>query len=376
GAILASAVLFFVPNSSALWMAAGSLWILDASINISMEPFRALVADKLPPSQRSLGFVIQALIIGVGTWIASSLPWLVNQFGVPNVAEGGGVPPSVKMAFAIGAAIFMAAILITVLFTKEYSPKQVEAFQANSHKTEKKHKGARMPSTMKKLGVVQFFSWFAFFSMWAMATPALTSHIFDSPAPQQEVYNMDDPIENAQFEEMNQKYNNSADLVSRDMGIYGLSSMGFALILTLITAFSPINRRLVHMISLACGGVGFFLMYMFPSPNLLWLYFALIGISWGSILSMPYAMLASSIDETKMGWFMGLFNMFIVIPQILAALLYKGLYYKSETWEPIFENPIWAIVFAGISLLVASVANLLITDPKAISHAIGQLARR
>ncbi|NQX91621.1 MAG: MFS transporter, partial [Flavobacteriales bacterium] len=241
GAILASAVLFFVPNSSALWMAAGSLWVLDASINISMEPFRALVADKLPPSQRSFGFVVQALIIGVGTWIASALPWLVNQFGVPNTVEGGGVPPSVKLAFAIGAVVFMATILITIFFTKEYSPKQVAAWTEGEEKKEKKAKGAKMPLTMKKLGVVQFFSWFAFFSMWAMATPALTSHIFNSPAPVEEAYNMDDQAEKAQFEELNQQYNNAADLVSRDMGMYGLSSMGFALILTMITAFSPIN---------------------------------------------------------------------------------------------------------------------------------------
>ena len=361
GAILASIVLFFVPTSSAVWMAVGCLWILDASINISMEPFRALVADKLPESQRSFGFVVQTLIIGVGTWVASSLPWLVNQFGVSNEADPGVVPDSVKVAFAIGAVVFMVSILITVIFTKEYSPEQINSFA--SRETETEGKRDVIPKTMLKLGVVQFFSWFAFFAMWSLATPALTEHVFQSPAPVAEQYDMLNESSKVAYQLANKAYNDAADLVSRDMGIYGLTSMAFALVLTLITYFMPINRKFVHLFSLIAGGGGFLYMVYGSTPETLWICFALIGIAWGSILSMPYAMLSSSIDETKMGLLMGVFNMFIVIPQIVAAV---GL---NFVYESIFGfETINAMLLAGCSLLIAGLSNLLITDKKAISY--------
>ena len=191
GAILASITLFFIPNSPNLWIAAGGLWVLDASINISMEPFRALVADKLPDSQRSFGFVMQTLIIGIGTWAASSLPLIVSKIGISNVSAPGEVPMSVKVAFAIGASIFLITILYTVFTTDEYPPDDLKEF--NRRRTEKLKFGKlilellnnirTMPITMRKLGLVQFFSWFAFFSMWSLATPALTDHVFNSPRP-------------------------------------------------------------------------------------------------------------------------------------------------------------------------------------------------
>ena len=186
GAILASLTLLLVPHSSTLWMAAGALWILDASMNISMEPFRALVADKLSDSQRSFGFVVQTLIIGVSTWVASNLPLMVSSLGVSNEAEPGVIPMSVQVAFGIGAAVFILSILYTVFTTDEYPPEDIEAFRKeqveksgfrNTLKEVFKNIGD-MPTTMKRLGVVQFFSWFAFFCMWSMANPALTDHVF------------------------------------------------------------------------------------------------------------------------------------------------------------------------------------------------------
>ncbi len=367
GAILSSVALFFAPHSSALWIAAGFLWILDASINISMEPFRALVADKLNNQQRSYGFVVQTLIIGIGTWIASNLPWLVNQLGVSNEAPVGVIPMSVKVAFAIGAFVFLTSILITIFTTKEYPPEDIEEFKIEKNNAnffkDFGYALENMPSTMKKLGIIQFFSWFAFFTMWSMATPALTEHVYNSPAPNQKEFNLDNQDELTLFNKANADYQDAANHVGSAMGIYGLSSMGFALLLTFYTSKRRINRKLIHMGSLILGGIGFLIMYFIPSQAMLNVSFILIGISWGSILSMPYAMLSSSVDPKKMGMMMGLFNMFIVLPQIVAAL--GGINFLSGLMG---EKAIYAMIVAGSSLLIAGFSNLLITDKNAISY--------
>jgi maltose/moltooligosaccharide transporter len=365
GAILSSVALLFVPHSPALWMAAGFLWILDASINISMEPFRALVADKLPESQRSNGFVIQTLIIGIGTWIASNLPWLVNKMGVSNEAMAGEVPMSVKIAFAIGAFVFLTSILFTIFTTKEYPPENLEEFK-NEKKESRFFKDIalsfkEMPSTMKKLGIIQFFSWFSFFTMWSLATPALTEHVYKAPSPIEKNYNMNNDIEKSNYASANLKYQDASNLVGSSMGVYGLSSMLFALLLTFYTLKNKINRKLIHFISLFLGGLGFIFMY-FATPSTLMFSFILIGISWGSILSMPYAMLSSSVNPKKMGTMMGLFNMFIVIPQIVAALGGINMLYKLMG-----EATINAMILAGISLIIAGFCNFLINDKEAIS---------
>ena len=367
GAILSSLALFFVPYSSVLWMAAGFLWILDASINISMEPFRALVADKLPESQRSYGFVVQTLIIGIGTWVASNLPWMVSQFGVSNSAESGVVPMSVKVAFSIGAFVFLVSILYTVFTTDEYPPEDMEEF-----KKEKAKKNnfipdiinniGSMPLTMKKLGVIQFFSWFAFFTMWSMANPALTEHVYKTPVPIESEYNMSDANQLNAFNVANTKFQESSNSVGSAMGSYGLSSMVFALLLTFYTSKKRINRKMVHMFSLILGGLGFLYMTYSSPENLKWC-FVLIGFAWGSILSMPYAMLSSSVDPKKMGVIMGIFNMFIVIPQIIAAL--GGINYISSL---LGEEAINAMTVAGISLIIAGLCNLLITNKNAITY--------
>ena len=372
GAILSTIVLFFMPHSPVLWVAAGCLWILDASINITMEPFRALVADKLPDSQRSYGFVMQTLIIGIGTWVASNLPWLVTQMGVSNEAQPGLIPLSVKIAFAIGGVVFLASVLYTIFTTTEYPPEDLDAFKKENEANKGFFKGfneiissiGAMPKTMKLLGVIQFFSWFAFFAMWSLATPALTTHVFHSPAPVESTFNMADENSKALFMVASKAYNDAADLVGSYMGMYGLSSMALALLLTLYAAKRSINRKYIHMLSLIAGGLGFISMYYIQEPSQLMYSFILIGISWGSILSMPYAMLSSAINPNKMGVYMGIFNMFIVIPQIIAAT--GGLNYL---YHIIFgADVINSMLLAGSSLIVAGLANFLITDKNVITQ--------
>ena len=368
GAILSSVALFFVPHSPTLWVAAGFLWILDASINISMEPFRALVADKLPNSQRSYGFVVQTLIIGIGTWVASNLPWMVSKMGVSDSAASGVVPMSVKVAFAIGAFVFLASILYTVFKTSEYPPEDMEEFEKERQRKNQfipdiLNNIGNMPTTMKKLGVVQFFSWFAFFTMWSLANPALTEHVFHTPAPIESTFDMTNAVQLEAFNTANTAFQKASNLVGTYMGVYGLSSMAFALLLVLYTAKKRINRKYVHMVCLILGGIGFIIMKFIPSPEYLTISFILIGFAWGSILSMPYAMLSSSVDPKKMGVIMGIFNMFIVVPQIIAAL--GGINFVSGL---LGDKAINSMTIAGISLIIAGLCNLLITNKNAITY--------
>ena len=361
GAILSSVALFFVPYSSELWMAAGFLWVLDASINVSMEPFRALVADKLPESQRSYGFVLQTLIIGIGTWIASNLPWVVTKLGVSNEAAAGELPQSVYMSFAIGALVFMGSILVTVFTTTEDPPEVLEA-EAGTADSKAEASGLveiasfikSMPSVMAKLGVVQFFSWFAFFTMWSFATPALTEAVFQAPMPADGVVD---------YDVKRSAYESAANAVSSSMGMYGLSSMGFALLLSLWTSRKKLNRRWTHLVSLALGGFGFVSMSWWTPETSSWLNlsFACVGVAWGSILSMPYAMLSGAVPAQKMGVGMGVFNMFIVLPQILAAL--GGIVWLNEV---LFGGDVVkTMVLAGMSLFLAAASNLLIPSDRA-----------
>ncbi len=370
GAILSSLALIAMPYSSTLWIAAGLLWVLDASINISMEPFRALVADKLPEQQRSYGFVLQTLIIGIGTWVASNLPWFVAQMGVPNEAGPGVVPPSVKLAFAIGAGVFMTTILITVLTTREYPPQDLQRFREERRAgrglvVEIVHNIVHMPAQMRAIGIVQFFSWLAFFAMWSMATPGLTEHVFHAPAPDPTTFDMAVPAQAVAFQQANAAFQNAADLVGSYMGYYGLSSMAVALLLSFYAARRPLNRRLVHFVCLLLGGIGFVSMYFVPSPGWLVASFALVGVAWASILSMPYALLASCVEEKKMGVYMGIFNMFIVIPQIVAATL------LGPALRSFFGNqPIWALVISGASLIAGALCLVRVHEPRTQAAAV------
>lgn len=357
GAVLSSLALLLMPHSPALWVAVGALWVLDASINISMEPFRALVADKLPENQRSYGFVVQTLIIGIGTWVASQLPWLVNQLGVSNEAAAGEIPRSLEVSFAIGAVVFLGSILFTVFTTDEAPPADMGRFLEERRNKSGLRAGvtevlalvAAMPSTMLRLGVVQFFSWFAFFTMWTYATPALTEHVFHAPMPEAGAVD---------FATAQSAYSNAADRVSSAMGMYGLTSMAFALLLAFITARREVNRRMIHLGSLLLGGLGFAGMSLLTPESAwgLWVCFALIGFAWGSMLSMPYAMLAGAIPAEKMGVYMGLFNMFIVLPQIVAALGAVNWLYQNL----LGAATIGAMSLAGIFLIIAAFSNFLV----------------
>ena len=362
GAILSSLALFFVPYSSELWMAAGFLWVLDASINVSMEPFRALVADKLPEEQRSYGFVLQTLIIGIGTWIASNLPWFVTKLGVSNEAAAGEIPQSVFVSFAIGAFVFIGSILVTVLTTKEDAPEVFSSHEGVSDSSTSESSLLEifsfvrsMPSVMLKLGVVQFFSWFAFFTMWSFATPALTESVFNAPLPLDEA--------SLDYDTRRLAYDHAANAVSSSMGVYGLSSMVFALLLSIWTSRRQLDRRWTHLFSLAIGGIGFVSMSWWTEDTSVWLNvsFACIGIAWGSILSMPYAMLSGAVPARKMGVGMGVFNMFIVLPQILAAL--GGIVWLNDL---LFSGDVVkTMVIAGGSLFLASASNLLLRPSEA-----------
>jgi len=349
GAILSSLALFVMPYSPALWVAASLLWIMDASFNISMEPFRALVADKLNEQQRSYGFIVQTLVIGVGTMVGSALPFIIAKMGVSNTAAQGVIPLSVKIAFAIGAAIFILSILYTVYKTPEYPPSDEEL---NEIKNAGFFKGikeifdniAQMPSTMIKLGVVQFFSWFAFFTMWSFATPAITKHVFNAT------------------DATSQAYQNGADWVGICMSFYGFVSMIYALLMAFYSSKIRINRKWFHLVNLVIGGLGFISIYYVTNQYMLLACFAGIGIAWTSILSMPYAMLSSSINPKKMGVYMGIFNMFIVLPQIVASLGGANFAYKTFFGADVINT----MLLAGTCLILAGLSNLLITNPKAI----------
>ena len=307
--------------------------------------------------------MLQTLIIGVGTWVASNLPWFITQMGIPNEAGPGVVPPSVKVAFAIGAFVFMASILVTIFTTPEYPPEDLRRFREEQKRRgnfagEIVHHVVHMPAQMRRLGLVQFFSWLAFFAMWSMATPGLTEHVFKAPAPDPAAFDMAVPAQAAAFQSANAAFQNAADLVGSYMGYYGLSSMLIALLLSFYAARFPLNRKAVHAGSLVLGGVGFLSMWFVPHPAWLIGSFALVGVAWASILSMPYALLSSHVPAEKMGIYMGIFNMFIVIPQIVAATL------LGPALRAFFANEaVFALVISGASLLLAALALVRVREP-------------
>lgn len=358
GAILASIGLILMPQADmfiaflpALWVGAGFLMIMDASFNIAMEPFRALVADKLPGDQTTLGFSIQTVLIGIGAVIGSWLPWAItNWFGVANTAEPGTVPPSLIISFICGAVVLIGTILITVFTTKEYSPEETAAFEEEREtevETAVKTKGfgqvlediAAMPTTMKQLGLVQFFSWFALFGMWVYTTPAIAHHIWKLP--------IDDTS--------SQAYQDAGDWVGIIFGFYNLVSAIYAFLLPSIAA--KIGRKSTHAVSLIIGGLGLISMYF--APNKYWLIGSMfgVGIAWASILAMPYAILAGSIPLKKMGIYMGLFNFFIVLPQIINAII-GGPIVKSLYGG----NPMFAIITSGVFMILAAFALRFVKD--------------
>lgn len=412
GAILASLALLMMPNSPALWVAAGMLWIMDASMNISMEPFRAFVGDNLPSEQRTAGFAMQSFFIGVGAVIASLLPYvLTNWLGVSNTAAEGVVPLSVKLSFYVGAVVLLGSVFYTIVTSKEYSPEQLASFEEEKAQTvglsyEKKppvtatqffRKGIvwtlsgavttflvaffrlhtqlfivtglltvfglillvsglitrkqstprgmvgivndllHMPKTMRQLAIVQFFSWFAFYAMWIYTTPAVTQHIYGTTDVGSELYNQ------------------GANWVGVLFGVYnGVSALSAFLLPVLARR---IGRKATHAIALVVGGVSFISFFFITNPTILLLPMVGIGFTWGSILSMPYAILTGALPADKMGTYMGIFNFFIVIPQILAASILGFIAKDLFSGEVIYT-----MVFAGVSLILGAVAVTAVHD--------------
>jgi maltose/moltooligosaccharide transporter len=345
GAILASLALMVMPNSPALWVAAGMLWIMDASINISMEPFRAFVGDMLPPEQRTRGFAMQSFFIGIGAVVASMLPWLfTNVLGVSNIAPEGQIPDSVKWSFYIGAIAFFSAVMWTVFKSKEYPPEDMDKFRA-----ENKNAGPmlmfkevltgifQMPKTMVQLAYVQFFSWFALFAMWIYTTSAVTSHVYGTSDTTSVLYNQ------------------GADWVGVCFAVYNGVAALAALFLPWLCRVT--SRRMAHFIALSCGGIGLISIYWVSDPTLLLVSMIGVGVAWASILSVPYAMLSGALPPEKMGYYMGVFNFFIVIPQIVAAGI-LGFMLRS-----FFNNEaIYALFLGGGAMFVAGLLSLMVDD--------------
>jgi maltose/moltooligosaccharide transporter len=346
GAILASIALFLMPNSPVLLMAALLLWVLDASINISMEPFRAFVGDKLPPSQRTTGFAFQTFFIGVGAVVASLLPYIfTNWFGISNTAPEGIIPDSVKYSFYIGGVVFLAAVMWTVFTSKEYPPENIQEWEAAKARSSGFAKGfaeivkgiGTMPKTMVQLAVVQFFTWVAFFSMWIYTTAGVA----------QNTYGTTDTTTKA--------YQDAGDWVGVMFMVYNGISAIFAFLLPMLAA--RIGRKYTHMLALIVGGIGLFSIFFIKDANLLLLPMVAVGLAWASTLTMPYAMLAGALPPSKMGFYMGVFNFFIVIPQIIAAGI-LGFFVKD-----VFDGAsIYALVIGGISMVIAGLLNVIVKE--------------
>ncbi len=416
GAILASIALCIMPNSPSLWVAAGMLWIMDASINISMEPFRAFVGDNLPSEQRTLGFAMQSFFIGIGAVVGSVMPYaFTNWFGISNTAPEGVIPDSVKWSFYVGAAVFLLAVLWTVFRSREYSPEELEAFEENKAATPRnltpeaealrvsrlrfygilmvvlgavatffpyyfdlqkelyiltvgilivgvlfllaslvRARGLRngfvvimtdllyMPGTMKQLAAVQFFSWFALFSMWIYTTQAVTGHIYGTTDP------------------TSQGYNDGADWVTVLFGVYNGVAALVAFLLPVLAKMT--SRKITHLLALVLGGLGLISVYYISNPDWLLLSMVGVGIAWASILSVPYAMLAGALPPKKMGYYMGVFNFFIVIPQMVAATILGFMVNR------LFDNqPIYALIIGGIAMILAGLLTLRVEDHAVIT---------
>jgi maltose/moltooligosaccharide transporter len=348
GAILASVALFFMPTSSSLWMAAGLLWILDASINVSMEPFRAFVADKLNADQRTTGFVMQSFFIGLGATFAGWLPLAFRRFGISgNTASG--IPLTIKYAFQIGAVAFLLAVLWTVFTTKEYPPEDMEAFEKMRREKQGLAAGLseiiaalrEMPRTMRQLAPVQIFTWLGLFCMWLFYVPAVARHVFGAVDPQSEAYT------------------------------HGVEWGGFAMSFMNITCFAvafllpklakATSRKMVHALCLICGAVGLLSVYFISSPWMLVASMVGVGIAWASILSMPYAILSGALPAARMGVYMGVFNFFIVIPEITQALtfgpLIRGIFGANNP-----RSPLYVVIVGGCFMLLAALLVLRVRD--------------
>ncbi len=364
GAILTAIALVLMPNAgiflspdvtykilSPVLIGAGMLMIMDASINITMEPFRALVGDMLPDEQHTTGFSVQTFLIGIGAVVGSWLPSIMNQvFGFSNMAAAGHVADNVKYAFYVGAAVLFLSVLWTIFKTKEYSPAELAEFNKEKEcsvcDTKKRsgfmeimHDIVRMPKIMWQLGLCQFFAWFALYSMWVYTTPAIADHVYNSPDPNSSGYAA------------------AGDKVGELFGIYNFVAMLFALLL--IPIARKLGRKMTHSVCLCLGGAGLISLYLLTDTNIMIVSMIGIGIAWASILAMPYAILSDSLPPEKMGTYMGIFNFFITLPQITNGLIHGWIVrniYSGQT--------IYALLTGGFFLFFAAAAVFLVKDKK------------
>jgi maltose/moltooligosaccharide transporter len=348
GAILASVALFFMPTSSSLWMAAGLLWILDASINITMEPFRAFVADKLNADQRTTGFVMQSFFIGLGATFAGWLPLAFRRFGVTGNTESG-IPLTLKYAFQLGAAAFLVAVIWTVFTTKEYPPEDMEAFERMRREKRGLSAGLseimtalrEMPTTMRQLAPVQIFTWLGLFCMWLFYVPAVARHVFGAVDPQSEAYTR-----------------------GVEWGGFAMSFMNitcFAVAFLLPKLARATSRKTVHALCLICGALGLLSVYFISSPWMLVVSMVGVGIAWASILSMPYAILSGALPAARMGVYMGVFNFFIVIPEITQALTFGPLI-RAIFGPNNPRSPLYVVIVGGCFMIVAALLVMRVRD--------------
>lgn len=352
GAVLCAIGLVLLPNAASvtnliaanvLLLAVIFLAMMDASINVAMEPFRALVGDMLPKHQGTLGFSVQTILIGIGAVIGSYLPDWLTQLGVSNEAPEGFVADNVIFSFYLGAVILILSILYTIFSTKEYSPEEFASFEDGKEVVEEKSKFsdifkdfANIPTQMKRLGVVQFFSWFALFTMWVFTTSAIATHHFGlSP------------------EDTHSKaFNNAGDLTGKLFGMYNLWAIPFAFLLTPIAKF--IGKKQTHALALLSGGLGLISMYFIKDTSLLWVSMIGLGFAWASILAMPYAMLIEVIPQRKMGVYMGIFNFFIVIPQII-----NGIFGGPIVSNIFGKMAIDYVVVGGVCMVIGAVVTMM-----------------
>jgi maltose/moltooligosaccharide transporter len=348
GAILASIALLFMPTVTALWMAASLLWILDASINVSMEPFRAFVADKLDASQRTAGFVMQSFFIGIGASLANALPLIFSRFGVTG-STPSGIPLSVKYSFQIGAIVFLGCVLWTVITTTEFPPEDPAAFE----RARRQRVGfgglfrdigeslREMPATMRQLAVVQLFTWLGLFCMWLFFVPATARHVFGATDSQSPLYTA------------------GMEWGGFAFSIYSITCFVVALALPRLAALA--SRKQVHAGALICGAIGLLSVYLIHDRYVLLLTMIGVGIAWASILSMPYAILSTALPAHRMGVYMGIFNFFIVIPEIIASVAFGPLI-RTVFGQDNPNAPIYVVMMGGVCLLVAAVCVAFVDD--------------
>lgn len=346
GAVLSTICLFLMPNSAALWMAAGLLWILDTSGNIAMEPFRAFVADKLPEDQRTRGFAMQSFLIGVGGTVANLLPWLMsNVFSISTKSENGSIPASVRFSFYTGGSIFFAAVLYTILTSKEYPPPDM-GFREKVKESNKGFGGGikeitdcmrHMPKKMKQLALVQFFTWPGLFLMWFYYNTAVARSIFHA-------VDTSDP-----------NYIKGTNYGSLTLAFYSVVSFLFALLIPFIA--KKLGRKTTHSLSLLCGAIGLIAVGFVSEPYQLYICMIGVGIAWSSILSMPYAMLAGALPDDKIGVYMGIFNFFIVLPEIIASLFFGWIMQHMLN-----NNRMLAVQIGGVLMVLAGIICYLIVN--------------